>query len=548
MSTGIRYRAFSSHGLAPIVAILGVSLALTLLAAAPMVAAAPRSGDFFEFDQKTTVENGQGNYTGYSESTQSHYRYTIESVTNDTVKVLGTGSWTYQNTLGSLLAGTDTYHPVFSLTTREYASGIDVPGLINPSNATVWFWISVPVTPGQSIWVLDEPMTVQSLSATFWIGAVPHSAILLEGQGSYPRDDVYGVFTATYTDKYYYDPNSGFIVGEQYTEQDTDGFNGFTNSTTITVTASSYAAPIDLVSFGLLYLGVPAAIVVAILGVVRVRRGPSRIRIGSGNQATYVRVRRVKTPADAVGLVPDGSPFFGPFLPVFAERSVAEGDPVVLALDERKIVGMALLDRESGMGSLFASEDRVARVLMKRVRMTDFFADANIPGRMLGAQEVDRFTVLQLQNPQPADYDTSVIRPMTADDLGMVTVIAQDVYRSRAQRFIESSFKAGDLGFVAVSSGRVVGFGFAMVVGSVARLHTLTVAAPYRAQGLGTELTKARLSTLAALGVDRVLVEISRQNTASLQIARKMGFAPIGDTVYYSRNPPAAPTALQRQT
>jgi ribosomal protein S18 acetylase RimI-like enzyme len=190
----------------------------------------------------------------------------------------------------------------------------------------------------------------------------------------------------------------------------------------------------------------------------------------------------------------------------------------------------------------------VARVLLKRVRMTDFFADANIPGRMVGAQEVDRFTVLQLQNPQSTDYDTAVVRPMTADDLGPVTMIAQDVYRSRAQRFIESSFKAGDLGFVAVSGGRVVGFGFAMVVGTVARLHTLTVAAPFRAQGIGTELTKARLSTLAALGVDRVIVEISRQNTASLQIARKMGFAPVGDTVYYSRNPPAAPAALQRQT
>ena len=530
---------------------LSLAVVLVLLTAAPAVAGPPQSGDFFEFDQTTTVNNGNGAYYGYEETTQSHYRYAVTSVSGGQAAVQATGSWRFSNNTGASSSGSDSYAPRFNLSTRVYQSGIDVH-VADPATATVWFWISLPVNPGQVIQVLDEDLTVRSLSATYWIGVVPHSAILLEGKGAYTRNDVYGVYSATYTDQYYYDPNTGFVVAEKYTEQDDGSYGGqpasFTNSTSLTITTSSYAVPLDIVSFGLLYLGVPAAIVLAILGAIRVRRGPSKIRIGSGNQALYVRIRKAKTPADVVGLTPGGSPFFAPFLPVFAERSIAEGDPVVMALDERKVAGMALLDRESGMGSLFASEDQVARVLLKRVRMTDFFADANIPGRMVRAQEVDRFTILQLQNPQAMDYDTAVVRPMTADDLDPVTLIAQDVYRSRAQRFIESSFKAGDLGFVATSGGRVVGFGFAMVVGTVARLHTLTVAAPFRAQGLGTELTKARLSTLAALGVDRVIVEISRQNTASLQIARKMGFAPVGDTVYYSRNPPSAPTALQRQT
>lgn len=515
--------------------------------AAPAVAGTPQPNDFFEFDQRTSVDSGAGNYTGYSEVTQSHYRYSIQSVSGDTVTVLGTGSWTYTNTLGQSETGGESYHPVFSLSNRSYLSGIDVV-VIDRTAAKIWFWIPVPVTVGQSLYVLDEPMTVQSLSATFWIGAVPHSAILLEGRGQYDRYDVYGKFTATYSDKYYFDPNTGFVVGEQYTEQDTDGYNGFTNTTSLTVTASSYPVPLDLVTLSLLYIGVPAAVVLAIVGAIRVRRGPGKLRIGSGNQAVYVRLRKAKTPADVTGLIPDGSPFFGPFLPVLAERSIAEGDPVVLALDQRKIVGLALLDRESGMGSLFATEETVARALTKRVRMVDFFADASIPGRVLRAQEVDRFTILQLRNPQPMDYDTQLIRPMTADDLPMVTALAQQVYRSRAARFIDSSFKSGDLGFVAASQGRVMGFGFATVVGSVARLHTLTVAAPERARGLGTEITKARLSTLAALGVDRVIVEISRQNVASLRIAAKVGFATVGESVYYSRNPPSAPTATQRQT
>jgi len=523
-----------------------------LLAAAPAVAGAPNRGDFFEFDQTTTVSDGTGYYyAGYTETTQYHYSYVIQSVSRDSATALATGSWTYSNSTTPLLSGSESYSPAFSLSTRHYLSGIDVPG-VDPATALVWFWISLPVKVGDPVQILDEPLTVQSTSATYWVGAVPHTAILVGGVGSYPRDDVYGNFSADYTDQYYYDPNTGFIVAEKYSEFDTGvgpyAGNSFVNSTTLTVTSSSYALPLDLGMLLLVYLGIPAAVVVVIVGIIRVRRGPSRLKLGSGNAATYVRIKKAKSQADVTNLTPDGSPFFGPFLPIFAERSLAEGDPVVLALDDRKIVGLALMDRESGMGSLFASEDRVAKVLMKRVRMVDFFADATIPGRVLAAKEVDRFSILQLRNPNAVDYDSEVVRPMNAGDLPAVIAMTENVYRGRAAHFIESSFKAGDLGFVAVSAGRIMGFGFATVVGTVARLHTLTVSPPDRARGLGTEIMNARLSTLAALGVDRVILEISKQNAASLRIATKAGFAPVGETVYYSKNPPSAPSAIQRQT
>ncbi len=527
--------------------VLGLCLALVLLAAAPAVAGAPQVGDFFEFDQSTTVTDGTGAYYGYSEATHSHYRYSIESLAGDAVTVAGTGSWTFSNSTGVTLSGSNPYTIVFSLSSRVYYSGIDV-GVTDPSTARVWFWIPVPVKVGDVLQVLDESLTVESTSSTYWVGAVPHTAILLGGAGAYTRNDVYGNFLATYTDKYYYDPTTGFIVAEQYSELDQSGDTSFVNATTLSVTSSSYSLPLDLGTMLLLYLGIPAAVVLVIVGVLLVRRGPSRVKLGSGTAATYVRIRRAKTPADATNLTPDGSPFFGPFLPIFAERSIAEGDPVVLALDERKIVGLALMDRESGMGSLFANEDKVARVLLKRVRMRDFFADATIPGRVLNAKEVDRFNILQLRNPQAVDYDSDIVRPMNAGDLAAVTALTESVYRGRAVRFIESSFKAGDLGFVAVSAGRVMGFGFATVVGTVARLHTLTVAPGDRARGIGTQIMNARLSTLAALGVDRVIVEISKQNAASLRIATKAGFAPVGETVYYSKSPPAAPSAIQRQT
>lgn len=528
-----------------------LGLVLPFFLSVDAAARTPQAGDFFEYDSKMYVDQGQGAYLGYTETLNAHYRYSVVSVSGDQVTMVGTGSWTYQNSSGGHDAGTDTYRPVFSLTTRQYAAGTsDVNSTI--PNPAVWFWIPTPVSLGDVVPVLDENLTVKSLSSTVWIGAMPRSTALLSGSGQFTRDDSYGHFTATYADSYHFDPETGFIVSENYSEWDNGAWYGqvaqFHLGYEFMITSSSYAPPLDLLTFSVLYVAVPAVFVVLAAVGVRLSRGPSKLNIGSKDFPVEVRIVKAKSPADVTNLTPNGSPFFGPFLPIFAERSVAEGDPVVLALADRTIKGMALLDRESGMGSLFATDDAVAKVLMKRVRARDFFADATIPGRMLGSTEVDRFTILQLMNPKAMDYDTNLIRPMSSMDLPAVIQIAEGVYRGRARHFITSSFNAGDLGFVATSGGRVVGFGFAMIVGSVARMHTLTVDAPYRAQGIGTQLMNARLSALAALGVERVLVEISKQNTASLRIATRAGFAAAGETVYYSRSPQAAPIAIQRQT
>src|SRR5207245_3295463 len=106
----------------------------------------------------------------------------------------------------------------------------------------------------------------------------------------------------------------------------------------------------------------------------------------------------------------------------------------------------------------------------------------------------------------------------------------------------------GDFRYRADANERCLGFGFATVVGTVARLHTLTVDAPYRAQGIGTQIMNARLSALAALGVDRVILEISRKNVASMRVATRAGFVPFRESVYYPRSPDAGPAAQQRQT
>jgi GNAT superfamily N-acetyltransferase len=522
-----------------------LSLGLPLVATGAC-AGTPQAGDFFEYDYNTFVDQGTGLYTGYSDVMRSHARYHIQSVQGDLATYRGLGSWTFDGSDGTHQSGITDVTPVINLTTRRYASGADVNTSI--PDPAVWFWIRMPVSVGQTVPVLDDMFTVVSTDAAVWDGVVPHRTVQLQASGQYQRKDAYGSFTATYTDSYFFDPESGYIVAERFEERDVNFEATFRFRAEVHVTAANYSAPIAILPLVLVDFGIPAAGVAAIGAVIRVRQGPSRLRVGSKDFPIEVRIRKAKTASDVAGLVPNGSPFFGPFLPLLADRSVAEHDPVVMALDDRKVVGLALFDRESGMGSLFAEDDTVARVLMKRVKMRNFFADGTIPSGLLRAQEIDRFAILQLRNPQALEYDTSLVRPMAADDLGAVVGIAQNTYRASARRFIASSFQGGDFGFVAVKDGRVVGFGFATVVGSVARLHTLTVDAPYRAQGIGTQIMNARLSALAALGVDRVILEISKKNIASMRIATRVGFAPFGETVYYSRDPEAAPAVLQRQT
>ena len=536
----------SSRSLARVAGLILIfALGTPLLLSFSAAGAPPQTADFFEYNYNTYVDQGTDYYFGYSDKMISHARYTVQSVSGDLATVRGLGSWTFDGSDGTHQSGVTDVTPVFSLSTRRYVSGIDVNA---SANATVWFWVSMPLAQGQTVRILDDVFTVISTDATVWNGIIPHRTVQLQASGTYTRDDAYGIFAATYTDRYYFDPDSGYVVAESYEERDTNPSASFRFRAEISLTASSYSVPLDLIPFALVDLGVPAAAVLAVAAAIRVRRGPNRLRIGSKDFPTDVRIRKAKSPADLVGLTSDGSPFFGPFLPLLAERSFAEHDPVVLALADRTLVGLALFDQESAMGSLFASDDAVARVLMKRVKMKNFFADATIPSGLLRAKEIDRFAILQLRNPQPREYDSTLVRPMTADDLGAVVAIAQNTYRASARRFIASSFQGGDFGYVAVANNRVVGFGFATVVGTVARLHTLTVDAPYRAQGIGTQIMNARLSALAALGVDRVILEISRKNVASMRVATRAGFVPFGETVYYSRSPEAAPAAQQRQT
>jgi ribosomal protein S18 acetylase RimI-like enzyme len=514
-------------------------------------AAAPHQNDFFEYDYNIIVDNGIGWYYGYSETMHSHSRYDIVSVDGDLVTIHRTGSWSFTATDGS-----NNWHLIdsqfsFDISTRKYVGGndLDFP-TIDP---TVWFWVPTPMTMGDHVQVLDDTLTVTNLDSTTWLGLLPHKGVAMENSGSYFRNDVYGQFDATFTDVYHFDKESGIILSERYTEQDVMGQDSFRYREEITLTASGYSIPLDFVQILVYYVGIPAALVVIVFMVVRWRYGASNQRLKADpskpdSGPVSIKLMRVRKMDKMVGLGPGGSYNFTPLIPVFVHRAIEMRDPAVVAVSEGKILGMATRNRESRMGSVFAEDPRVAKALLRRLRMQNFFLDTKGQNWVFpGATLLDAFDVLKLDRPSGHSFDSNRIRPMTAADVPQVVRIAEQVYRGRAKKWIGNSFKNGDVAFVAVRDNQVVGFAFATVAGRSARLHTLTVLPQYRAQGLGAELMAARLNTLSALGVDEALLEISKYNMPSMLIAKGAGFVKVGESAYYSRNPEMADVAAQRR-
>jgi L-amino acid N-acyltransferase YncA len=140
----------------------------------------------------------------------------------------------------------------------------------------------------------------------------------------------------------------------------------------------------------------------------------------------------------------------------------------------------------------------------------------------------ENHNVYKLTNIKPMDYDTKLVRPMRSQDLKEVITLSKKIFKTKAKRWIKASFNSGELAYVAVVDGRIVGFGFAEVCGPMGRLHTLGIDPEFRTKGIGKELHRARLEAMRLMGVSQVIDEIADWNLASIRISTLSGFEKIG--------------------
>ncbi len=265
-----------------------VLLPLLLLAAAsPLVTThyLPQANDGFRYTETISVDQGYGDYLGYTETSFVNGSITVTSVQSSGIESAAYANTVhYVNSTGADQHGSSSGTFTFSAVTFQYVQGTD--NQTGYSHPFVWFYMNNSLPVGASFYLLNSHFSVQATSFPFLLNtAAGHYVATLEAQatGSYLRNDSYGSLSATYTWSSYFDPATGYVVGYDYVEHDSNAsHDGFTLTDTLRVTSTTYpltaaAAPPSGQAFPwLLVAGVTVALVVVVvivlLVVLRARR------------------------------------------------------------------------------------------------------------------------------------------------------------------------------------------------------------------------------------------------------------------------------------
>jgi hypothetical protein len=227
---------------------LFLSLAGMAVTANPhqVFAYAPQKGDYFNYSETITVNNGQGSYSGYTDQTQVTGMEQMNSVNGSAVSASYNLSYQYSNNQGNSTSYSSSGKYSWSQSSFTYVNGTD--NQVGYSKPTyVWFAMNPSLPVGGTFYVLNTQFTVISKNYSLQLpteGNEYVQTIQAKGTGQYQRSDSYGVFTASYTWNDYFDPTTGYIVGYSYVEQDNGQYQGQAGSFTYTddlyVTSTSY--------------------------------------------------------------------------------------------------------------------------------------------------------------------------------------------------------------------------------------------------------------------------------------------------------------------
>jgi hypothetical protein len=310
---------------------LALLLSVLLFLAAPTISVSgshytPARGDQFAYNETVALGAGMGDYQGYTESTVINGSLGVTAVLpNGTESAFYYNRDSYQNNTGAQYSWTSSGTFTFSDLTFYYVSGTD--NQTGYSNPRVWFLMDNSLTVGSTFYLLNTQMTVVSTSFNYALKTAAGAyvkAIFAEGNGSFQRNDAYGVFTASYNWKAYFDPTTGYIVGYAYTEQDSDpSGDGFTLTDTLAVTHTSYAltpgvAPPPSSSGSgsalstwllpvIVVLVVVIVVVVVVLALSRSRRGRALPKHSPTGQMTFT-APPPGPPPPGIQLTPSGEP------------------------------------------------------------------------------------------------------------------------------------------------------------------------------------------------------------------------------------------------
>lgn len=126
-----------------------------------------------------------------------------------------------------------------------------------------------------------------------------------------------------------------------------------------------------------------------------------------------------------------------------------------------------------------------------------------------------------------------VIRPMSYRDLATVTRIDQECFPfiwTQSQDVIARAFDQSSYTTVAMLNGEIVGFQISTAYKSIAHLARLAVAKDHQGRYIGQALTQDMLKHFSKPWIREVTVNTQHDNDVSLNLYKKMGFIPTGET------------------
>jgi GNAT superfamily N-acetyltransferase len=225
----------------------------------------------------------------------------------------------------------------------------------------------------------------------------------------------------------------------------------------------------------------------------------------------------------------DLSAWFNPFLSHFASEARRCGGEARFLREDGILRGMVVTDPVERVASVFTRSRSVAEpIIMGRGPLGMFSEFLTEPT----ADPFDVFCV-PLGSGVLGHRFQHAVRPLSRSDLSSVEGLMREVYGEVNARWFEGLPSSTETGFLAEVDGRIAGVGWVSLVPGHARLHSLTVRAPYRRIGIGTDLLFARLLWAERAGAREAVSEISRRNPESQAIATRGGMRPQGPIYYY---------------
>jgi hypothetical protein len=216
-------------------------LAVAIVANVRLVSAyTPQNGDYLKYSETTTVNNGQGSYVGYTDQLQTSGMEQMNSVNGSLVSASYSYSYQYSNNQGSSTSSSSSGNYTWSSSTFTYVNGTDnelgFGGIPYSNPLHVWYAMNSSLPVGSTFYVLNTQFTILSKNYSLQLPTENEyvQTIQTEGTGQYQRNDVYGVFMASYIWYEYFDPSTGYIVGYSYVEQDNGQDQGQAGSFTYT--------------------------------------------------------------------------------------------------------------------------------------------------------------------------------------------------------------------------------------------------------------------------------------------------------------------------